>query len=789
MSSLPSNTGSVMLSPQHASVNGTRGISPVETPQPQSPQQFSSNGSISPSSHSECPSPPIHDKRKSDTFSAADSEAAKLKNRSHSSEDLKSMDDKKNKKLFVTPKLVAPAKKGSDEVVLKTIDARMKSEPYLKKFKLHNEILLHDYSAALFRQILLHGRLYLFDSHICFESKIFGIKTSEVIAIKDVKQIKKKSRFTVGIEIITNNNVKYSFASFVSRDKTYKDLLEAWKDVTGETHEDASSFSVDDDIDDEIINNEVENQNIYTQQIDGFDRGEETNSHPPTPPQQSEPQQTEQPKQIISETQQTKQDENSNSNNNKGEIILDSKSNNNNKNENQNGATVSSTTSQVAPTSQQQKPNGDTAMVNNGNSNNNNGGNSNTLSTIKEVEKSPLDEIYGSVDQYLSKDTQPQSILESQHSDFQELLSDNFNVSVVNFFRALYSDQCNFVHNYHVKRGDSNVNVKPWTFRDRFGTIREIEYVAPVNSPIGPDKTKIQETQRYHLTKTKLIVETDTIMLDIPYGDHFRIEAKWEVIETSAETCRLSISLCVRFIKKTWFKSKIETTTVKETKTSFDKWIQLAKQEVQKMLQIKPKPTAPSHTPASHTTTVPTLGKSLDKTEISRLKDEERIDSPKPHHTRSRSRQHLISSSGQVNNSPSSNSLLSNIISNQQTHSPALPPVSSPISNINQSHNNLETLSNSANDQLTVSPKQQLKSSKSSLKNESSLVKLKTPIGVLSLNGSQVTVLLVSFFLFILYITMYIQIVKLSSKMETMELIFKDVVNNNIYANNLNTKK
>ncbi len=47
-------------------------------------------------------------------------------------------------------------------------------------------------------------------------------------------------------------------------------------------------------------------------------------------------------------------------------------------------------------------------------------------------------------------------------------------------------------------------------------------------------------------------------MYDIPYSDYFRVESKWEVSAgVTANTCRLTVSTGVHFMKKTWWKSII----------------------------------------------------------------------------------------------------------------------------------------------------------------------------------------------------------------------------------------
>jgi len=128
------------------------------------------------------------------------------------------------------------------------------------------------------------------------------------------------------------------------------------------------------------------------------------------------------------------------------------------------------------------------------------------------------------------------------------------------------------------------VSIQKWTNSPQFGMIRDIQYYAPVKVPLGPDKTRVQETQRYVLSRTRLLIETVTMMFDIPYGDSFRLESKWLVTSPSAtaNTCTLQVSMCVHFVKKTWFKGKIESASMKEVKESFKQWTEAAHEELAK---------------------------------------------------------------------------------------------------------------------------------------------------------------------------------------------------------------
>ncbi|GAM16971.1 hypothetical protein SAMD00019534_001460 [Acytostelium subglobosum LB1] len=552
-------------------------------------------------------------------------------------------------------------------IVTKTLATRMKSEPHIKRFKLPStETLINDFSAALSKQILLHGRLYLFTNYLCFESNIFGIKSTEIIALKDITSIQKK-KFPIGVSILLQNGNKHIFASFISRDKAFQEILTVLREATGQSHEDVSSHG-DDDSSSSNVFDFVDESDMQQKLANGVGGGlvNETNF---TNEQEdsgaiNQQQQQHQPKcpdvAVVEVMASTTPPQQHNNIHDKQEILPPS----------------TSTSTPLHP-DVVVAPSPATVVV--------------LPVPVVVKETNPFDELYGNTEQYLSTAEQT-SMLESNVSEFNELLSDSFNISVVNFFKAFYSDQCNFAQLYHQKRGDTSIVVKNWSQRERFGTVRELEYIAPVNSPIGPDKTRIQETQRYHLTSNKLLVETDTIMMDIPYGDHFRIEAKWDVTQTSESTCNLKISLCVRFIKKTWFKSKIDSTTSKESKASFVQWIQIAKQEILKTMSMKtaaaPAQTivAPLTKPSTSSSSLSTLSMSSRTNDTSNntnipVPSSLGVESPKPNVTNATARRHLRSSSVAVNNS---NASLNQYINNNNPASPANTNANSPSTSSNE---------------------------------------------------------------------------------------------------------
>lgn len=93
--------------------------------------------------------------------------------------------------------------------------------------------LIIDYSCALQREILVHGRLYVSQNYLCFYANIIMWETLVSVQWKDVTSITKEKTALVipnAISIQTASE-KFFFTSFYSRDKTYMMLFKVWQNA------------------------------------------------------------------------------------------------------------------------------------------------------------------------------------------------------------------------------------------------------------------------------------------------------------------------------------------------------------------------------------------------------------------------------------------------------------------------------------------------------------------------------------------------------------------------------
>ena len=74
---------------------------------------------------------------------------------------------------------------------------------------------------------------------------------------------------------------------------------------------------------------------------------------------------------------------------------------------------------------------------------------------------------------------------------------------------------------------------------------------------IGPPQADCHQSQRYRMYKEHhLVLETSQTMSNIPFGDHFTVEVRWDVTQISASPsqCRVKSQVHVPFSKSTWWK-------------------------------------------------------------------------------------------------------------------------------------------------------------------------------------------------------------------------------------------
>jgi hypothetical protein len=112
---------------------------------------------------------------------------------------------------------------------------KSRSEDFKRIFKdvPSEERLIVDYSCALQKDILVHGRLYASQHYLCFYANIFRWETSVSLRWKDVTAITKEKTALVipNAILVCTEGEKLFFTSFGARDKTYLMLFRVWQNA------------------------------------------------------------------------------------------------------------------------------------------------------------------------------------------------------------------------------------------------------------------------------------------------------------------------------------------------------------------------------------------------------------------------------------------------------------------------------------------------------------------------------------------------------------------------------
>lgn len=90
-----------------------------------------------------------------------------------------------------------------------------------------------DYSCALQREILAHGRMFVSQHYLCFHANIFGWETFLTLKWRDVTALTKEKTALVipNAILVSTATEKYFITSFVARDKTYLQLFRIWQNA------------------------------------------------------------------------------------------------------------------------------------------------------------------------------------------------------------------------------------------------------------------------------------------------------------------------------------------------------------------------------------------------------------------------------------------------------------------------------------------------------------------------------------------------------------------------------
>lgn len=163
--------------------------------------------------------------------------------------------------------------------------------------------------------------------------------------------------------------------------------------------------------------------------------------------------------------------------------------------------------------------------------------------------------------------------------------------------------------------GSTNVQLGDWTVApvtyaagdtpDEFDASRTASHTHNKKYIVGPSAIPTTQVQRYKYSKhSRLVVSVTTTISNVPYCDYFRVEHRWVFSATSKSPvtgrCLAQVGIRVQWLKSTWIKKQIESTTVSESKDAIRAWFDAATATLEKQ---KNKPAASAQEPTVATDT------------------------------------------------------------------------------------------------------------------------------------------------------------------------------------------
>ncbi|XP_070548700.1 protein Aster-B-like isoform X4 [Ptychodera flava] len=440
-----------------------------------------------------------------------------------------------------------------------------------------SERLVVDYSCALQKDILVHGRLYLTQNWVCFYANIFRWETCITIKCREITAITKEKTARVipnAIQICTDTE-KYFFTSFGSRDKSFMILFRLWQNALLDqpmqpqdfwawvkmNYGDEAAVESDDteftllDVKEEDSENIMEiNSGKKAQRVvsplalsDRYDTSPESPSSN-TVDSMQESSLLQSPAYAADESSlntesdlsfNNKQDDTSHAKS----PVIESKPKPSDR-----SARTPSTPSPIK-TDQPEIPD--------------------DTNVIPGSEEVPTDEsdftegeeyIYGcdglSPSEYTDVDTKTGEVVcPCREHPGRKCINEVYDFSAAKLFEMLFSDTNTFYREFLESRKTMNIVMFPWQ-DNKNKMVRNMTYTLTLFASFGPKTSESSEVQTYLKDLSKdgqcYVIETEVVNHGIPYGDNFYVSNKYCITRVSSTQSRLRITCEIRYKKSVW---------------------------------------------------------------------------------------------------------------------------------------------------------------------------------------------------------------------------------------------
>ncbi|KAI9310764.1 hypothetical protein BX666DRAFT_1151055 [Dichotomocladium elegans] len=361
--------------------------------------------------------------------------------------------------------------------------------------------LLEDFGCALQKEILLQGRLYISENHLCFNANIFGWVTNLVIAFADIVDIEKRmtALFIPNAIQISTLQAKHFFASFLSRDQAYDLIVDVWRQSRPQKME---------------INDDLAENDLATSSSEESDLSSESSTFTD----------------IEDDS-----DRSAIAQNDSREPLLSRATDisKNNDGNNPSRATNGSNGTKV-------EQNVSTVAAKAGETN----GNKDTITT------------------QIHEKTECECLKNGTHFP-NVVLDQTYRCTMDALYNLLYHGD--FIEKFLAVEKNTDINIGPWEEgQGNVQFMRELSYIKPINGAIGPKQTRcLLKEEIYHKDFHEYVTQlTTTQTPDVPSGGSFTVKTRTCMMWAGQGQIRMIVTVLVDFTKSSWIKSTIENASI-----------------------------------------------------------------------------------------------------------------------------------------------------------------------------------------------------------------------------------
>ncbi|DBA65827.1 TPA: hypothetical protein ACH3X2_002859 [Trebouxia sp. C0005] len=415
---------------------------------------------------------------------------------------------------------------------------------------------IEDFHCALQKKICLQGRLYLFQHHVCFYSNLFGFIKFKVIPLQDVMSVTKRKNvgFPNSIEIVWSNKGRDKqefFTSFLHRREAYKLITSAWLQCSS------------------LAQHQMAEGHFGSRSSPGSSF---SGRHGSIASCASLPDVNSLPHTDLGMTTMSRQASEAQSSGFDGQA-----------DRSQSQASADAQLPALPDTRLPLKYNRAASWGPQGTSHNSRDATSPFANAVaQQVQKSipafggprESDDIAvpsGSGEWAAEGGAAPPAPLAAT-----KLLDSILHVELHDFCRKFLADEAVFWQEFHESRGDMQIRLSSWSRHTALGHVRELSFISPIKALIGPPQAECHQSQRYRMYRgNHLVLETSQSMPNIPFGDHFTVEVRWDITQVAGDPsqCRLQSQVSVPFSKATWWKKAIQKGSIDSCREAHEDWL------------------------------------------------------------------------------------------------------------------------------------------------------------------------------------------------------------------------